>query len=58
MSPEIASDIKNNFDKPDTVSPNVTKLDKDEWRSHGETRVVRKHSWCFYVINGRRSAAS
>ena len=49
VSGEIA-DRQNTFDNPENVVPTISKLSADEW-SKGE-KVVRKHSWAFYIFEG------
>ena len=47
----MGTDYQNTFEKPDTVVPKTRKLGKDDLVK-GKT-TVKKHSWSFFVIEGK-----
>ncbi|KAK8850310.1 hypothetical protein IAR55_004227 [Kwoniella newhampshirensis] len=58
---EIYSDdlaAVNTWDKPDTITPKVTKLNDTEWADSIEDQdnwTVKKHSWSFLIFDGYQS---
>lgn len=42
--------LQNTFENSDTIIPKITKKNAKEW--DGDV-LVKKHSWSFFIFNGR-----
>ena len=47
---------QNTWRQPDLIKPTITKLSGKEWEGCGLKRRLRKHSWAFFIFNGKARA--
>ena len=47
-------DFQNTWENAENVVPTVTKISAGDWK---EEWTVRKHSWCFFILEGKAVAS-
>ena len=46
---------QNSFDHPDELKPSVRTMTGEELEKALPSMTVRKHSWCFFILDGKPS---